>query len=320
MKTEYSDIKLFKEHAILIKAGKYEIIQDGEQWPELSALYERIITEYRPTDARKVTDASIDFQGSRWRCQVFHCHRGWACALRRNPVSIPHLQNDLGIEIGQLTSLTESSGLIIFAGPTGAGKSTTMASLINYLSTKGQLGDTVTIEEPIEYTHSDLLIVQREVGVHVDSFHDGVHEAMRQFPKNIVIGEIRHPDTAEAAIQAGLTGHRVFATLHAENIAEVITRMYALLDDQHDELLPQALQGIVCQHLVHGIMGKTHCIYETLHATSQVRSILNSGTSALPRLNHEMYQQRRKTLSEHARALVSSGQLQIEEITRWLTD
>jgi len=233
---------------------------------------------------------------------------------------IPHIQNDLKFELDKLLSLTSGSGLIIIAGPTGAGKTTTMASLINYLSERGELGDTVTIEEPIEYSHSDPLICQREVGINVGSFHGGVHEAMRQFPRNIVIGEIRHPSTAEAAIQAGLTGHRVFATLHAENIHEVVTRMLALLDDQHDELLPQAMQGFICQHLVHGISGKTHCIYETLEATPQVRSILAQGASALPRLNHEMYQQRRKSLSEHAKSLVISGQLQVEEIARWSSD
>jgi len=143
---------------------------------------------------------------------------------------------------------------------------------------------------------------------------------MRQFPRNIVIGEIRHPNTAEAAIQAGLTGHRVFATLHAKNIQEVVTKMFALLDDQHDDLLPQAMQGFICQHLIHGISGKTHCIYETLEATTQVRSILAQGAAALPRLNHEMYQQRRKSLAEHAKSLVISGKLQVEETVRWSTE
>lgn len=320
MQEQLNDIKLFDRFAILNRSGKHEIINDGELWEELKNLYEEIMEEHRPDLTINATDASITWKGDRWRCHKFHSDRGWGCAMRRNPSVIPHLQDDLGFELDKVLSLTNGSGLIIIAGPTGAGKTTTMASLLNYLSERGELGDTVTIEEPIEYSHTDPLICQREVGINVGSFNAGVHEAMRQFPRNIVIGEIRHPNTAEAAIQAGLTGHRVFATLHAKNIQEVVTKMFALLDDQHDDLLPQAMQGFICQHLIHGISGKTHCIYETLEATTQVRSILAQGAAALPRLNHEMYQQRRKSLAEHAKSLVISGQLQVEETVRWSTE
>jgi|TARA_R110001599_G_scaffold14083_4_gene62048 twitching motility protein PilT len=320
MQEQLNDIKLFDRFAILNRSGKHEIINDGELWEELKNLYEEIMEEHRPDLTINATDASITWKGDRWRCHIFHSDRGWGCAMRRNPSVIPHLQDDLGFELDKVLSLTNGSGLIIIAGPTGAGKTTTMASLLNYLSERGELGDTVTIEEPIEYSHTDPLICQREVGINVGSFNAGVHEAMRQFPRNIVIGEIRHPNTAEAAIQAGLTGHRVFATLHAKNIQEVVTKMFALLDDQHDDLLPQAMQGFICQHLIHGISGKTHCIYETLEATTQVRSILAQGAAALPRLNHEMYQQRRKSLAEHAKSLVISGQLQVEETVRWSTE
>ncbi|MAP28380.1 MULTISPECIES: ATPase, T2SS/T4P/T4SS family [unclassified Methylophaga] len=320
MKDQLNDIKLYDKFAILNRAGKHEILKDGDSWDELKNLYNEIMEMHRPDQTVEVSDTSVMWKDDRWRCHIFNSDRGWGCAMRRNPSVIPHLQDDLGFELDKVLSLTNGSGLIIIAGPTGAGKTTTMASLINYLSERGELGDTVTIEEPIEYSHSDPLICQREVGINVGSFHGGVHEAMRQSPRNIIIGEIRHPNTAEAAIQAGLTGHRVFATLHAENIHEVVTRMFGLLDKQHDELLPQAIQGFICQHLVHGISGKTHCIYETLHASPQVRSILSQGPAALPRLNHEMYQQKRKSLSEYAKSLVISGQLQVEEIVRWTTE
>ncbi|MBN45359.1 MAG: hypothetical protein CMH23_02685 [Methylophaga sp.] len=320
MLNDINDIKLFASFALTKQHRSTEIINEGDSWDELKRLYDEIMEEYRPEQTVEVTDATVMWKGDRWRCHIFNSDRGWGCAMRRNPSLIPHIKDDLGFELDKILSLINGSGLIIIAGPTGGGKTTTMASLINYLSERGELGDTVTIEEPIEYNHSDPLICQREVGVTVGSFHGGVHEAMRQYPRNIVIGEIRHPTTAEAAIQAGLTGHRVFATLHAENIQEVVTRMLALLEDQHDELLPQAMQGFICQHLVHGITGKTHCIYETLKATPQVRSILSQGAAALPRLNHEMYQQRRKSLSEHAKSLVISGQLQVEETVRWSTE
>lgn len=316
-----SDLKLFPEYAITSEAGTTEIIKKGsDAWAPLESLYNSIMADHQPSDTTKVNDPSIQWDGDRWRCHIFHTDRGWGCAMRRNPKTIPHLQSNLGLDLDKVLSLTNGVGLILIAGPTGGGKTTTLASIIDYLSTTNELGDTVTIEEPIEYTHSDPLISQREVGIDVASFHTGIHEAMRQFPKNIVIGEIRHPDTAEAAVQAGLTGHRVFATIHAKNIEEAINRMYALLNDQHDELLPQALQGIMCQHLVHAVSGNTHCVYETLEVTSQVKSILAQGPAALPRVAHEMYQQQRKSLSEYAKSLVITGLLQPEEISRWVKE
>ena len=317
MKPNLNDLKIYSEFAVATTGNEDQIIKEGEQWDALLSLYEEILDSYKPDNPTEVNDPSIEWDGDRWRCQVFNSAYGWGCALRRNPSKIPHLVDDLKFSPDEILALAKGTGLVLIAGPTGGGKSTTMASILDYLSQTQSLGQTVTIEEPIEYMHTNPLITQREVGVTVSGFFEGVHEAMRQFPKNIVIGEIRHPDTAEAAVQAGLTGHRVFATLHAENIADVITRMFALLDDQHDQLFPQALQGIICQHLVHGVNGTTYCLYESIKVTQQVRSILTEGTTALPRLNHEMYQQKRKTLSEFAQKLVISGQLLPEEVIRW---
>lgn len=320
MQQQISDIKIYEDFAIISHAGKQQVLTEGEDWKELQSLYKVIMSQHRPEVMTMTADPSTTWQGDRWRCHIFSSDRGWGCAMRRNPSVIPHLHDDLGFDLNQVLSLINGSGLVLIAGPTGGGKSTTMASIINYLAERGELGDTVTIEEPIEYNHSDPLICQREVGVNVSSFHAGVHEAMRQFPKNIVIGEIRHPNTAEAAVQAGLTGHRVFATIHSESIQEVVTRMFALLDAQHDELLPQAMLGFICQHLVHGVSGKTHCLYESLQATQQVRSILSQGTQALQRLGHEMYLQKRKSITEQAKAHVIQGKLQLEEVSRWQTD
>lgn len=314
-----TDIKIYPQYAIAVSSGNTDVVNSEHPiWPEVASIYESVLSDNQPQKGTLVDDVSIEWLDENWRCHIFNCDKGWAMALRRSPNVIPSLSDDLGFEKSLLTSLTESTGLILFAGSTGAGKSTTMASLLQELSKAKTLGDTVTIEQPIEYRFSDPLVCQREVGIHVDSFKDGIHESMRQFPKNIVIGEIRHPDTAEAAVQAGLTGHRVFATIHAENIQEVCNRMFALLDNQHDELLPQALRGVVCQHLVHGISGATHCLYETLEVTKQVKSILIQGSESLQRLSQEMYAQGRKTLKQSAQAHMAQGFLQQEELTRWL--
>lgn len=314
-----TDIKIYPQYAIATEAGHTEVIDNQNPlWTEIETVYKNTLLEKRPEKSTAVDDVSIEWLDNNWRCHIFNCDKGWAMALRRSPNVMPSLEDDLGFDKDHLTSLTQETGLILFAGSTGAGKSTTMAGLLQELSDTNQLGETVTIEQPIEYRFDDPLVCQREVGIHVDSFKDGIHESMRQFPKNIVIGEIRHPDTAEAAVQAGLTGHRVFATIHAENIQEVCSRMFALLDDQHDELLPQALRGIVCQHLVHGISGSTHCLYETVEVTKQVKSVLIQGSESLQRIYQEMYAQQRPSLKQAAQSHMARGLLQQEELARWL--
>jgi hypothetical protein len=110
-------------------------------------------------------------------------------------------------------------------------------SLLN----SGELGVTITIEDPVEYLHHKDTIFQREVGTKVKDFKTGLVDALRANPTTIVIGEIRDAETALEALKAGLNGHRVLATLHASSIKEAISRLWAFLDEQGDELLVQSL-------------------------------------------------------------------------------
>ena len=103
----------------------------------------------------------------------------------------------------------------------------------------------------VDYLHHKDMIFQREVGTKVKDFKTGLVDAVRANPTTIVIGEIRDTETALEAVRAGLNGHRVLATLHASSIKEAISRLWAFLNDQGDELLVQSLQGIVAQHLIH---------------------------------------------------------------------
>lgn len=318
---EISDIKIYPDYAVIYEKGDHKIINsESSEWAEINTIYAKLMDAHKPTSKTLTDDVSTNWLGDRWRCAIFHSDKGWGVAMRRSPKEIPSLERDLKLNTQELMSLTKGTGLLLFAGPTGAGKTSTMNSLMKHLDQEGQLGDTVTIEQPVEYMHHHPLIAQREIGLDVTSFHDGIHEAVRHFPKNIVIGEIRHPKAAEAAVQVALSGHRVFATIHAEDIGEVFARMYALLDDQHDELLPQAMLGVCCQHLLHSITGETHCIYETLYMNKQAKSVLSQGPDSIKRLYHEMYAQQRKTLEEKVSDLLYSGRVAKEEVERWVRD
>ena len=315
------DIRLCSDFAaIKFTNGAKKIYSDSEiKNTDLYELYHQLKKAYEPESTYLARDFSVSWRGGRWRGQLYHCTSGWMIALRQMPYIKPDLTR-FGFDLESILTLSSKTGLVLFAGPTGAGKSTTMAGLMYELQRRNLLGDTVTIEDPIEYLYDDPFIQQREVGVDVESFHAGIHEAMRQAPETIMVGEIRHPKTAEIAVQAGLTGHRVLATIHADSVEEACGRMFALLDERHNELLPQAIQGIVAQHLVRNKEGRILTVYESLDFDRAAKSVLSGGPESLPRLIHEQFRQRGQTLKDSAMQHLSSGQGDRKELERWLDE
>lgn len=166
--------------------------------------------------------------------------------------------SDLNIPpaVGKLTDY--NSGLILVAGATGSGKSTTLAALINKIN-KTKSWVIITIEDPVEFIHKGVasIITQREVGVDTKSFPKALRSALRQDPNAIVIGEIRDKETAEIALQAAQTGHLVLATLHASDCSDAINRYINLFPDNEKGtatlMLAETLKGVVSQRLMDGI-------------------------------------------------------------------
>jgi Tfp pilus assembly pilus retraction ATPase PilT len=254
-------------------------------------------------------DWTTTLNNNRYRVHLFHSHRGWNAALRLLSSKIMSF-DELGIDKEEVMSVSDGIGLTLFCGPTGAGKSTTMNTVIDSLLQENKLGVAVSIEDPIEYLHNQDAIFQREVGKDVDSFSQGLVEAVRCTPKTIIIGEIRDSETAIEAVKAGLNGHRVFATLHASSVSEAISRLWAFLDDQGDELLVQSLGGIVAQHLINIDSNKKHLLYETLKIDDKVKNILNQvlkDGNDMAQLNHAKTTQNRLSLKDKATLFVQSG-------------
>lgn len=253
-------------------------------------------------------DFTQTIQNKRYRCQLFHSNNGWNLTLRELASKILTWE-DLGFsdkDKQDILSLTAGSGLTLFCGPMGAGKSTTMTKVIDEIVTDN-FGTAITIEEPIEYLHKKNNIIQREVFTDTKSFSKGVIESRRQTPSLIVIGEIRDSETAIAAIEAALSGVKVFATLHAKSVQHAISKLWAYLDDQGDELLIDALSGIMTQHLIHG-NNRSICVYETLLIDDSVKNTLNNvlkGDTNINLLNHAQENQHRKTLKEQKSNLIS---------------
>ncbi len=198
---------------------------------------------------------------SRFRVNVYKQRGTSGMAFRVIPFQIPPF-NTLNLpEVMLKTVLSSSKGLILVTGPTGSGKSTTLASIIEEMN-KTYRKVIVTIEDPIEYLLSDknCFIVQREVGIDTQSFARGLRAALREDPDVIMVGEIRDTETAEIALQAAETGHLVLSTLHTLDAKETVNRLIGMFKlevrDQIRQMLAETLVAVFSQRLLPRADGK----------------------------------------------------------------
>lgn len=200
-------------------------------------------------------DFSFDLQGiSRYRMNVFRQRKKISLAARVIPNKIPTLQQlDLPDVLQQLA--LKSHGLFLVTGPTGSGKSTTLAAMLDFVN-KNEAKHIVTLEDPIEYIHKHekSIVNQREVGFDTNSFSNGLRAALRQDPDIILVGEMRDYETISTALTAAETGHLVLATLHTNSAAQTINRIIdAFPPHQQAQVriqLSLVLVGIVSQRLL----------------------------------------------------------------------
>ena len=219
----------------------------------------------------------------RFRVNAFHERGNLAAALRLIPNEILTVEQ-LGLP-PIITKFTEyPRGLVLITGPTGSGKSTTLAAMINKINTE-RASHIITIEDPIEYTHKSKksVVVQREVHYDTYSFSAALRSALRQDPDVVLIGEMRDLETIAAAITIAETGHLVFATLHTNSAAQSIDRMIDVFpphqQPQIRSQLSNILMAICSQRLIPAIGGGRIASAEILVATPAVRNIIREGKS-----------------------------------------
>lgn len=161
----------------------------------------------------------------KFRVNAFENVKGFGIAIRYIPTKIPTCQ-ELGVSEEIIKLLHRDKGLILVTGPTGSGKSTTLAAMIEYINTTMKK-HIITIEDPIEFNFQgkDCLIHQREVGTHTDSFARAIKSALREDPDVIMVGEMRDPETIQAALTLAETGHLVLSTLHTNDTVQSVDRI-----------------------------------------------------------------------------------------------
>lgn len=227
-------------------------------------------------------DLSYSLPGvSRFRVNVFRQRGCYSLAVRIVPTSIPEFES-LGLPQTVRSFADKQQGLLLVTGPTGSGKSTTLAALIGYIN-HTQKRHIITLEDPIEYLHKhgESVIDQREIGIDTQSFANGLRAALRQDPDVLLVGEMRDLETIATAISAAETGHLVFATLHTPDAPQSIDRMIDVFPPGQQQQvriqLASVLLGIVSQRLLPTADGQSRAAAaEVLVNTPAVANLIRS--------------------------------------------
>jgi len=232
----------------------------------------------KPIDLERLEeyDCSYEVSGvARFRVNIYRQRGTVAVVMRAIPFNVPNIdQLGLPAVCKQLAALER--GLVLCVGAAGNGKSTTLAAMIDHIN-HSQARHVITVEDPIEYLHSDdrCSVCQRELGVDTESFASALRAALRQDPDVIQVGEIRDFDTMDIALKAAETGHLVLSTLHTPDVTRTVNRIIALTEaDSEDirERLGDALQGVIAQRLLPKADGAGQVLAaEVLVGTGSVR-------------------------------------------------
>jgi twitching motility protein PilT len=256
---------------------------------------------------------------SRFRVNIYRQRESVGAAFRVIPYEIKPLE-DLGVppSVGNFAGLPR--GMVLVTGPTGSGKSTTLASLID-LANRTRAGHIMTVEDPIEFLHrhKKSLINQREVGEDTHSFASALKHVLRQDPDIILVGEMRDLETISVALTAAETGHLVFATLHTQDAAQTIDRVIDVFPPEQQQqvrvMLSGSLQGVVCQTLCKTADGRGRAVAtEVLIATPAIRNLIREGKT------HQIYssmqagaQHGMHTMDQHLAELVRTNRITYEQ-------
>ena len=293
---------------------------------------ERLVFGILDEDQQQILlkDKEFDFSFAfgtlgRFRVNAFHERGNIAAALRLIPNDIKTV-TELGLPTVVENFTNYPRGLVLVTGPTGSGKSTTLAALIDKINTEKAV-HIITIEDPIEFTHKSKrsVIVQREVHYDTYSFNAALRSALREDPDVVLIGEMRDLETISAAITIAETGHLVFATLHTNSASQSIDRMVNVFpphqQPQIKAQLANILQAIMAQRLIPSIGGGRIVAAEILIANSAVRNIIREGKShqldnVIQTSSDEGMQSMDRTLVN----LVQSGQITYDEAKNYAVD
>ncbi|MFJ8013466.1 type IV pilus twitching motility protein PilT [Streptomyces sp. NPDC096339] len=272
-------------------------------------------------------EKQVDFafswgEKARLRGNAFVQRGASALALRIIPFSVPSSEQ-LGLPPTVIGWAGLPRGFVLVTGPTGSGKSTSLAALVDHVNTHRSV-HILTIEDPIEYLHQHkrAAVSQREVGTDTDSFPAALRSALREDPDVLLLGEMRDPESISAALTIAETGHLVFATLHTNDTSQTLDRIVDVFPaEQQPQIrlqLAHTLVGILNQTLIPRIGGGRVAAFEVLVGTSAMRNLIREGkTRQIRNLISTGHRDGMQTLEACINALVAAGTIAYEEAVRF---
>ncbi|MBI5189080.1 MAG: type IV pilus twitching motility protein PilT [Nitrospirae bacterium] len=296
---------------------------------ELKALLFEILTEKQKEHFEEKHDLDFAYEVpgiARFRGNMLMQHRGIAAVFRIIPTRILSAQ-ELGLPEGVLRMTKFNKGLVLVTGPTGSGKSTTLAAMIDLInSTRAE--HILTLEDPLEFIHENkkALLNQRQVGEHTESFSSALRAALREDPDIILVGEMRDLETISLAMSAAETGHLVFGTLHTNTAAKTIDRIIDVFpkdaQSQVRMMLSESLKGVVCQQLIKKADGKGRvAALEIMLGTPAIGNLIREGkTVMITSIIQTAKKEGMQLLDQHLMDLLKTRQISPQDAYRYSVD
>ena len=282
-----SDLHLCSENPPLFRKDG-DIVQIGSMGTLSAERVAALLHPILPPKLREKFEVShdVDFAYeipgvARFRCNYFWDRKGPGGVFRVIPVNIMTAE-EMGLSKSILELCDIPKGLVLVTGPTGSGKSTTLAAMVDYINRR-RTAHLITIEDPIEFVHENkkCLVNQREVGVHTDGFKAALRAALREDPDIVLVGEMRDLETVSIAIETAETGHLVFGTLHTNTAASTVDRIIDQFPEaqqaQIRAMLSESLKGVVSQTLCKKKGGGRIAAQEVLIVTSSIANLIREG-------------------------------------------
>jgi twitching motility protein PilT len=310
--------------------GKLIRLNLPELTPEITHdMIYSILNEKQKSDFEKFGELDLSYElanVSRFRVNVFKHRRGEAAAFRLIPEKIKTL-SELNLPSILSDFTNKEKGLVLITGPTGSGKSTTLASLIDIIN-KNRYDNVITIEDPIEFIHyhKNCLITQREVGSHTESFASALRSALREDPDVILVGEMRDLETISMALTAAETGHLVFSTVHTISAGETVERIIDVFPPhQQNQVRMQiagSLLGIVAQTLIPTLDEKGRVpALEIMIANPAIKNLIREGkVHLIPSTIQTSKKDGMQSLDQSLKDLVMDGKISQEDAVKKAID
>lgn len=322
-----SDLHLMEGVAPLLRIdGKLMVIpnQDVLNAKKTEELVSSIMTaqQMKILEQRRELDFSFGYQNTRFRTNTYYQKGVMQASLRLINHVIPSFQ-ELGLPPILEKFTNYSQGFVIISGPTGHGKSTTLASLIDTINT-ARSEHIITIEDPIEYVfeHKKSVISQREVGNDTLSFAGALKSALREDPNILLVGEMRDLETIEAALTLAETGHLVFTTLHTNSAAQTADRIIDVFPSHQQQQvraqLANVLLGVVSQRLIPKTSGGRVVACEIMIADTAIKNMIREGkTHQIPSIIQTSASEGMIELDKVLAELVSRGEITLDDALMW---